>query len=386
MLVNQTRQSTYIQHQQNTDGRPKTLERMDFTTKAPDSFLLYCTIRRQELNGQYISSQQLADEWQHMSKEQKTEFQNQSQCIQFTLDIDNRNLHYNDNNKKRLIPKMVVPPPSSMVIPNDHSVESSPISQKEDETDSYFVRKDNHHHHQLSDLLLDTSFHFNNTSSPNANQHPNHHHHRQADNSYIYHQQHNNMYPYHHHHSSQMMGHSSSLPTTSLYSFKYQPPPPITTTTTTTTATNTTTTNSNSNTITSPTGTNNNYKVVSNLPYSAAAEAAALESISFDTTNNQAQQENNMITKAIKNPLPLPSQSRNNSTNVTSQSTKRKYGILPEKVKRPPNAYLLFNRDMRRQLHDINQGLSSGEISKSISQRWKQLSSVSNHAPHFIFY
>ncbi|KAI8983604.1 high mobility group box domain-containing protein, partial [Pilobolus umbonatus] len=46
----------------------------------------------------------------------------------------------------------------------------------------------------------------------------------------------------------------------------------------------------------------------------------------------------------------------------------------PEKVKRPPNAYLLFNRDMRRQLHDVNQGLSSGEISKSISRRWKQLS------------
>ncbi|KAI8375239.1 high mobility group box domain-containing protein [Blakeslea trispora] len=83
-----------------------------------------------------------------------------------------------------------------------------------------------------------------------------------------------------------------------------------------------------------------------NLPYSAAAEAAALESLSF------------------KHIPPLK----------TSPITKRRYGIIPQKVKRPPNAYLLFNRDMRRQLHDVNQGLSSGEISKSISLRWKQLS------------
>ncbi|KAI8368028.1 high mobility group box domain-containing protein [Choanephora cucurbitarum] len=79
------------------------------------------------------------------------------------------------------------------------------------------------------------------------------------------------------------------------------------------------------------------------LPYSAAAEAAALTSLSFH----------------------IPK---------TSPLTKRRYGILPQKVKRPPNAYLLFNRDMRRQLHDDNQGLSSGEISKTISLRWKQLS------------
>ncbi|KAI9277785.1 high mobility group box domain-containing protein [Sporodiniella umbellata] len=48
----------------------------------------------------------------------------------------------------------------------------------------------------------------------------------------------------------------------------------------------------------------------------------------------------------------------------------------PEKVKRPPNAYLLFNRDMRSRLKGINKGLTSGEISKNISQRWKQLSKI----------
>jgi hypothetical protein len=285
----------------NTD---EPVKRMD-TPKAPDSFFVYCTIRRQELNGQYISSQQLTDEWKHMSKEQKAEFQNQSKCIQFTLDIDHR--HYN---KKRLIPKMVVPPPSSMVIPNDHSVESSPISQREDETDSYFVRKD---HHQLSDLLLDSSFHFHSQASPPPHSND------------IYHQ--HNMYTYHHH----------SPPS------YYQQP--------------------------------DNYKVIPNLPYSAAAEAAALESISFDNTEKE------QITKPAKKPPPPPppptppTPSSNNT--ITSQSTKRKYGVLPEKVKRPPNAYLLFNRDMRRKLHDVNQGLSSGEISKSISLRWKQLSPAS---------
>jgi hypothetical protein len=334
MLVDQIRPPPYIQ-QNNTDE----LERMDFTLKAPDSFLLYCTLRRQELNGEYISTHQLKEDWKLMSKEQKAEFQNQSQCIQFTLDIDNRNLHYN---KKRLIPKIVVPPPSSMVIPNDHSAESSPISQKEDETDGYFNRKDPQHH-RLSDLLLDSSFHFNgHTASP---PHP-------PNNNYIYHE--HNMYAYHHH-PPQMIRHSPPIPTPPLYSFhhhKCQQQSSV-----------------------------DNYKVIPNLSYSttaeaAAAEAAALESLSFENNNT----ESTTITKTVKRPPPTPI----SNNNVTSQSTKRKYGVLPEKVKRPPNAYLLFNRDMRRQLHDVNQGLSSGEISKSISLRWKQLSLVSNHAHHFL--
>lgn len=57
-----------------------------------------------------------------------------------------------------------------------------------------------------------------------------------------------------------------------------------------------------------------------------------------------------------------------------TSSTKQKF--LPEKIKRPPNAYLLFNRDMRRKLKDSNKGLTASEISKSISQKWKQLSKV----------
>ncbi|KAI8091470.1 uncharacterized protein B0P05DRAFT_504262 [Gilbertella persicaria] len=188
--------------------------------KAPNSFSLFVTKRRNEQEGHYISIEQLTEEWQQMSKEQKAEFQNQSQCIQFTLDIDHRSL---TDHKKPSIS-------SSMIIPNDHS----PV----------------------------------------------------------------------------------------LHLFDHFQPPPT-----------------SSDQPTSPT-----FQKL-NLSYSAAAEAAALESLSFNSHSVKQ-------TTAIK----------------------RKYGILPEKVKRPPNAYLLFNRDMRRQLHDVNQGLSSGEISKTISMKWKQLS------------
>ncbi|KAI8890886.1 HMG-box [Backusella circina FSU 941] len=91
---------------------------------------------------------------------------------------------------------------------------------------------------------------------------------------------------------------------------------------------------------------NNNYT----LTYTAAAEAAALNSLTTSTIAEEEDEDRNL------------------------QHKKRKYGQSPERVKRPPNAYLLFNRDMRRQLQDVHQGLTSGEISKSISARWKNLS------------
>jgi hypothetical protein len=92
---------------------------------------------------------------------------------------------------------------------------------------------------------------------------------------------------------------------------------------------------------------NSNYT----LSYTAAAEAAALNSLTTSSIEEEDKDRN-------------------------LQHKKRKYGQSPERVKRPPNAYLLFNRDMRRQLQDVHQGLTSGEISKSISARWKKLSKV----------
>ncbi|KAI9318769.1 high mobility group box domain-containing protein [Dichotomocladium elegans] len=46
----------------------------------------------------------------------------------------------------------------------------------------------------------------------------------------------------------------------------------------------------------------------------------------------------------------------------------------PERLKRPPNAYLLFNRDMRHKILHKNANLSVAEISKLISERWNELS------------
>ncbi|ORY97701.1 high mobility group box domain-containing protein [Syncephalastrum racemosum] len=45
-----------------------------------------------------------------------------------------------------------------------------------------------------------------------------------------------------------------------------------------------------------------------------------------------------------------------------------------ERLKRPPNAYLLFNRDMRRKLLEISPKMTVAEISKEIGERWKLLS------------
>lgn len=48
----------------------------------------------------------------------------------------------------------------------------------------------------------------------------------------------------------------------------------------------------------------------------------------------------------------------------------------PTRVIRPPNAYLLFNREMRKRLKNNNPGMTVGEISKEIGVRWKSLSQV----------
>ncbi|KAI8888374.1 HMG-box [Backusella circina FSU 941] len=46
----------------------------------------------------------------------------------------------------------------------------------------------------------------------------------------------------------------------------------------------------------------------------------------------------------------------------------------PTRVIRPPNAYLLFNREMRKKLKNNNPGMTVGEISKEIGIRWRGLS------------
>ncbi|KAI9249768.1 high mobility group box domain-containing protein, partial [Phascolomyces articulosus] len=46
----------------------------------------------------------------------------------------------------------------------------------------------------------------------------------------------------------------------------------------------------------------------------------------------------------------------------------------PIRVTRPPNAFLLFNKEMRKQLKDSNPSMKVAEISKEIGERWKNLS------------
>ncbi|KAI9257287.1 hypothetical protein BDA99DRAFT_135476 [Phascolomyces articulosus] len=46
---------------------------------------------------------------------------------------------------------------------------------------------------------------------------------------------------------------------------------------------------------------------------------------------------------------------------------------VKERLKRPPNAYLLFNRDIRRRLLEESPKMTVAEISKEIGERWKRL-------------
>ncbi|KAF7728738.1 hypothetical protein EC973_005575 [Apophysomyces ossiformis] len=56
-----------------------------------------------------------------------------------------------------------------------------------------------------------------------------------------------------------------------------------------------------------------------------------------------------------------------------SKNAKKEKPPQQERIKRPPNAYLLFNRDMRRKLLQISPKMTVAEISKEIGDRWKVL-------------
>ncbi|KAM3582592.1 hypothetical protein VKS41_005236 [Umbelopsis sp. WA50703] len=88
-----------------------------------------------------------------------------------------------------------------------------------------------------------------------------------------------------------------------------------------------------------------NHSLVSVVSNSGAAEADALSKMD-DVNFNQ----------------PTPPQ-------------KAPAGVPKERLKRPPNAYLLFNRDTRHKLLESMPHLTVAEISKEIGERWKTLSS-----------
>ena len=93
---------------------------------------------------------------------------------------------------------------------------------------------------------------------------------------------------------------------------------------------------------------NNSRNVVSVASHSGAAEAEALAGLAASMQRND----------------------------TLKRLAYKRHGEKPKRVKRPPNAYLLFNRDVRHKILDGNPNLTVSEISKEISERWNALSEV----------
>ncbi|KAI8393290.1 high mobility group box domain-containing protein [Radiomyces spectabilis] len=69
------------------------------------------------------------------------------------------------------------------------------------------------------------------------------------------------------------------------------------------------------------------------------------------------------LTKDLTPPKPKPAKKNRND------------GMpAPMRVTRPPNAFLLFNKEMRKKLKEQNPSMKVAEISKEIGERWKTLS------------
>lgn len=64
------------------------------------------------------------------------------------------------------------------------------------------------------------------------------------------------------------------------------------------------------------------------------------------------------------------------SPSSSSSSSGKEDCNTPIRVTRPPNAYLLFNKKMRRILKDQDPTMNVGEISKQIADRWKRMTQV----------
>ncbi|KAI7863939.1 high mobility group box domain-containing protein, partial [Spinellus fusiger] len=71
--------------------------------------------------------------------------------------------------------------------------------------------------------------------------------------------------------------------------------------------------------------------------------------------------------------LPLPPPQLHQPTVDVTKKTKKPHPPEPTRVTRPPNAFLLFNREMRKVLKDENPRMKVAEISKEIGSRWKLL-------------
>jgi hypothetical protein len=69
----------------------------------------------------------------------------------------------------------------------------------------------------------------------------------------------------------------------------------------------------------------------------------------------------------------LESRNEEEEFDMDMEETKQ---LPKEKLKRPPNAYLLFNRDMRRKLLKASPKMTVAEISKEVGDWWRALPKV----------
>ncbi|KAG1153481.1 hypothetical protein G6F37_010321 [Rhizopus arrhizus] len=81
------------------------------------------------------------------------------------------------------------------------------------------------------------------------------------------------------------------------------------------------------------------------------------------------------LKQTANNTITSPTSSTGSSINSSMSHIQINQSLMATKEdsKRPPNAYLLFNRDMRRKLLESNPKMTVAEISKEIGDSWKKL-------------
>ncbi|CEG84220.1 hypothetical protein RMATCC62417_18058 [Rhizopus microsporus] len=123
--------------------------------------------------------------------------------------------------------------------------------------------------------------------------------------------------------------------------------------------------------------------LANNIQYSLQHYAAMTQAQLLNATpssQQQQQQQQQPLIQGINYPtlsllrMTTPPQLHQPTIASPSSSSSGKEDCnAPIRVTRPPNAYLLFNKKMRRILKDQDPTMNVGEISKQIADRWKRM-------------
>lgn len=118
-------------------------------------------------------------------------------------------------------------------------------------------------------------------------------------------------------------------------------------------------------------------------------QAQLLNSTSMQSNNKQPQQEQQLQDSSFMSyqsfPLlrmtppqlhqPTIAKEPSTFTSLEDSNINERAGT-PIRITRPPNAYLLFNKEMRKTLKESNPSMKVGDISKEIGLRWKTMPKV----------